>query len=160
MVRAHQVTHRLDADVGHQQGVAGCDELLRAPLRCLRGAAAAAEQPDHHAGGCDLDQAVQPEANEGDRAGCDAGAERDRELDQMPAVPRPGCRRLRPLGSINAPSLAPGLGAAASAARNVGLAGFRIRSRARRHKDGQMRFDRAELLLADLTSPSVAHVVE
>jgi hypothetical protein len=41
-------------------------------------------------------QAVQPEADERDRAGGDPGGERDRELDQMPAVPDPG-EQLRPL---------------------------------------------------------------
>ena len=56
----------------------------------MGGAAAAAEQPDHHPCGGDLDQAVEPEADERHRAGGDAGADRDRELDGVPGVAGPG----------------------------------------------------------------------
>ena len=37
-----------------------------------------------------FDQAVGAEADQRDRAGGDAGAERDRELDDVPGVPAPG----------------------------------------------------------------------
>jgi hypothetical protein len=56
----------------------------------MRGAAAAAEQPDDHTAGERLDHAVDPKADQRDRAGGDAGADRDRELDHMPSVPAPG----------------------------------------------------------------------
>ena len=60
------------------------------PLCRVRGAAPAAEQPDHDTGCGDLDQAVEPEADERDRAGRDPGGQRDRSLaaDAHAAVER------------------------------------------------------------------------
>jgi len=57
-------------------------------------AATGAEEPDDHRGCEHLDERVAGEAGEGDRAGGDAGSERDSELGQVPAVAEM-CKQLR-----------------------------------------------------------------
>lgn len=96
-MRAEEVAGRLDTDVEDEECVACGDQLLRASLRKIGGAAAAAEQPDDDAAGERLDDGVDAEADQRDRAGRDAGAERDRELDDMPGVAAPGQQLGAPL---------------------------------------------------------------
>jgi hypothetical protein len=51
--------------------------------------ASAGEEPDDHEAGEALDEAVDAEADQRDRAGPDARGDRDRELDQVPGVAGP-----------------------------------------------------------------------
>jgi hypothetical protein len=86
MIAADQRPRRLDHDIGNKQRVARRDELLGAPLGPLRTKPPSREKPyDNQPRGC-LDQAVGAKANQSDRAGSYAGADRDCELDQMPGV--------------------------------------------------------------------------
>ena len=97
MVGGEQVTRRLDSNVGDEQQIAGRDQLLRTPLGRLRRPAAAAEQPHDHARGENLDCAIDPEPDQRDRPGDDAGADREGELDHVPAVTDPGKQPRPPL---------------------------------------------------------------
>src|SRR5882724_3766973 len=90
MMAADQRPRRLDNDVGSKERVARCDELLRAPLSPLRPKPASREKPDDYEPGGRLDQAVGPKADQSDRARGYAGADGDRELDQVPRVAAPG----------------------------------------------------------------------
>src|SRR5205814_3452802 len=69
---------------------AGGDQLLGAALCVVGAPAAACEEPEHDATGERFDQAVGAEANQGDRAGGDAGCNGDRELNDVPADSAPG----------------------------------------------------------------------
>ncbi len=73
-----------------EQGVGACDQLLRPALGRARVEAPRREQPEDHPAGCELDQAVDPERHERHRTGCEARAERDRELGDVPPGARPG----------------------------------------------------------------------
>ena len=95
MAAAEQRPDRFDADVGGEYEVARGDKLLCPPLGALQVRAAGAESPEDDEAGKRLDQRVEAEANQGDRAGRDPGAEGNRELDEVPGVAAPG-EQLRP----------------------------------------------------------------
>jgi hypothetical protein len=85
-----QAPGRLERDVGGEQRIGDGDQLLRSALGRLGVDAAGGQEPEDHAARGELDQAVDPERDECDRAGREPGAERDRELHEVPprAAPR------------------------------------------------------------------------
>jgi len=88
-VSANQVADRLDRDVRGENELAQRDQLLRVPLGSRRSKPRSGEAPDDGQPGRDLDQAVHAECDERDGTGRDSGAERDRELDQVPRISAP-----------------------------------------------------------------------
>ena len=90
MVGAGERADRFDGDVRGEQEERERNQLLSAALGVLGVKATAGEQPDDD-GACEhLDQAVDAKADQGDRAGGDTSAKRDRELGDVPDVPAPG----------------------------------------------------------------------
>src|SRR5439155_23260837 len=86
---ADEVANGLGREVRGEYEEARGDRPLRTSLGGLGLEAAPSEQPDDHEAGEGLDQAVGSEADERDRARCDARADRDPELDEMPGDPAP-----------------------------------------------------------------------
>src|SRR5207237_7437196 len=72
----------------------------RSPLRDRGLETVAREQPDDDEAGDAFDQAVGAEADQRDRAGADSCAERDGELDQVPAVAAPREQARAPLQAL------------------------------------------------------------
>ena len=89
LVATQNVAPRREHDVGGEDEVTRGDELLRVSLGRVRVQARTREQPHDHEARESLDQAVRAEPDQRDRTGGQPGADRDGELDQVPAVPNP-----------------------------------------------------------------------
>ena len=85
-VRSRECADGLDHDVDRQREERQRDQLLCSPLCKLRRPTPPGEQPKDHSTRGELDQTVDPEGYEGDRACRDPGTRGDCELDQVPGV--------------------------------------------------------------------------
>ena len=88
-MRAHQITHRLHADVPGEDEERHGNQLLGATLGSMRSGSRARHQPQHDRTGSGFDHAVSAESDQRDRSRHHARADRDGGLDQMPAQPNP-----------------------------------------------------------------------
>src|SRR5438128_12470740 len=97
MMTTNKIAHGLDRHISRKDEEAGGDQLLRPPLGALGRTPPAAKQPDDHRPGEGLDERVGAETDQSDRAGGDASADGDRELDNVPGIPTPRQQTSSPL---------------------------------------------------------------
>jgi hypothetical protein len=89
MLCADQMPDRLEPDVWGEKEELDHDELLRPLLGSVGQQPVTGEAPDDYDAGDALDRSVDPEADQGDRPGEDAGRDRDRALRAHPRQAEP-----------------------------------------------------------------------
>jgi hypothetical protein len=84
MLGGDELVHTFESHVGSKEEELDRDELLRPPFGRRREESRAGEAPDNDEARNPLDSRVDPETDQRDRAGKDAGRDRDRALGAYP----------------------------------------------------------------------------